>query len=119
MKKTLIAALSAALLAFSFAGCSKGGASGKKEIRVFNIKVEIDSQLKDFAKAYEAKTGIHVEIESSGGGADNQGILKGYKAVGTACRPVLRRIELKTESYENNISNSYADAGICRLSPIY
>ena len=41
MKKTLIAALSAALLAFSFAGCSKGGASGKKEIRVFNIKVEI------------------------------------------------------------------------------
>ncbi len=80
MKKTLIAALSAALLAFSFAGCSKGGASGKKEIRVFNIKVEIDSQLKDFAKAYEAKTGIHVEIESSGGGADNQGILKGYKA---------------------------------------
>lgn len=41
MKKTVIAALSAALLAFSFAGCSKG-ASGKKEIRVFNIKVEID-----------------------------------------------------------------------------
>lgn len=79
MKKTVIAALSAALLALSFAGCSKG-ASGKKEIRVFNIKVEIDSQLKDFAKAYEAKTGVHVEIESSGGGADNQGILKGYKA---------------------------------------
>lgn len=79
MKKTVIAALSAALLAFSFAGCSKG-ASGKKEIRVFNIKVEIDSQLKDFAKAYEAKTGVHVEVESSGGGADNQGILKGYKA---------------------------------------
>lgn len=80
MKKTVIAALSAAMLVLSFAGCSKGGSSAKKEIRVFNIKVEIDSQLKDFAKAYEAKTGTHVEIESSGGGADNQGILKGYKA---------------------------------------
>lgn len=82
MKKQLIAAMAATALAFSFAGCSKKEmtASKAKSIRVFNIKVEIDSQLKDFAKAYEAKTGVHVDIESSGGGADNQGILKGYKA---------------------------------------
>ncbi|MCR5620715.1 MAG: extracellular solute-binding protein [Treponema sp.] len=90
MKLNLVAATAALALAGSFMGCSKGSApassssssssSAKKSIRVFNIKVEIDSQLKDFAKAYEDKTGVHVEIESSGGGADNQGILKGYKA---------------------------------------
>lgn len=82
MKKTLVAVLAAASLVLSFAGCSKSdkGASGKKEIRVFNMKVEIDAQLKEFAKAYEAKTGTHVEIETVGGGADNQGIIKGYKA---------------------------------------
>ncbi len=90
MKLNLMAATTALVLAASLTGCSKGssasssasqaGSASKKSIRVFNIKVEIDSQLKDFAKAYEEKTGIHVEIESSGGGADNQGILKGYKA---------------------------------------
>lgn len=49
-------------------------------IRIFQLKVEIDSQLKDYAKLYEEETGVHVEIESIGGGADTQGTLKGYLA---------------------------------------
>lgn len=51
-----------------------------KSIRVFQLKVEIDQQLKDYAKLYEEETGVHVEIESIGGGADTQGALKGYLA---------------------------------------
>lgn len=51
-----------------------------ESIRVFQLKVEIDQQLKDYAKVYEEETGVHVEIESIGGGADTQGALKGYLA---------------------------------------
>lgn len=60
-----------------------GPTSKGEGIRVYQIKVEIDSQLKDYAKAYEAETGIPVTIESVGGGADNQGTLKGYLASDT------------------------------------
>jgi raffinose/stachyose/melibiose transport system substrate-binding protein len=49
-----------------------------KTIRVYQLKVEIDEQLKEYAKTYEKETGVHVEIESIGGGADTQGTLKGY-----------------------------------------
>ncbi len=80
MKKQVMAAAAAVVMALSLASCGKGGSSKKKSIRVFNIKVEIDQQLKDYAKVYEAQTGVHVDIESVGGGADNQGVLKGYKA---------------------------------------
>ena len=51
-----------------------------KSIRVFQLKVEIDSPLKEYAKLYEEQTGVHVDIESIGGGADSQGTLKGYLA---------------------------------------
>lgn len=87
MKKVLLAAAAIAAAGF-WASCSKSGgeeasdkqAAAPKSIRVYNIKVEIDGQLKEFAAGYEARTGTKVEIESSGGGADNQGVLKGYKA---------------------------------------
>ncbi len=52
-------------------------------IRLQNGKVEIDEQLKAFAADYEAKTGVHVEIESIGGGTDAGPIMKGYLAAGT------------------------------------
>ena len=48
------------------------------DLRLVNGKIEVDSMLKDLAAAYEEETGVHVEIESMGGGIDIQGTLKGY-----------------------------------------
>lgn len=47
-------------------------------IRLVNGKIEVDAQLKKLAQMYEEETGVHVEIESMGGGIDIQGTLKGY-----------------------------------------
>ena len=47
-------------------------------LRLVNGKIEVDAALKDLAAAYEEETGVHVEIESMGGGIDIQGTLKGY-----------------------------------------
>lgn len=84
MKKRLIACAAAVamLLVPVFAGGSKDGDMAKSadSLRVFNGKVEIDEQLKAFAAAYSEKTGVKVEIESIGGGADIGATLKGYKA---------------------------------------
>ena len=92
--KTVVGLLFATMLSTTFVGCGSAPApSGnttttesndakKESIRVFQLKVEIDSQLKDYAKVYEEETGVHVEIESIGGGADTQGTLKGYLAAG-------------------------------------
>lgn len=55
-----------------------GGASGGNSIRLVNGKIEVDAQLKKLAEMYEKETGVHVEIESMGGGIDIQGTLKGY-----------------------------------------
>ncbi len=48
------------------------------DLRLVNGKIEVDAQLKELAAAYEEETGVHVEIESMGGGIDIQGTLKGY-----------------------------------------
>lgn len=53
-----------------------------KTLRLFNGKIEIDEPLKEYAKAYEEKTGIAIEIESIGGGADIGATLKSYLAAG-------------------------------------
>lgn len=85
MKKLITLFLAFAML-FSLAACGDGssggndpgGSSGGNSIRLVNGKIEIDGQLKKLAKMYEDKTGVHVEIESMGGGIDIQGTLKGY-----------------------------------------
>ena len=48
------------------------------DLRLVNGKIEVDAQLKELAALYEEETGVHVEIESMGGGIDIQGTLKGY-----------------------------------------
>ena len=55
-----------------------GGSTNGNTIRLVNGKIEIDGQLKKLAEMYEKETGVHVEIESMGGGIDIQGTLKGY-----------------------------------------
>ena len=52
--------------------------SSATSIRLINGKIEVDAQLKKLAQMYEEKTGVHVEIESLGGGIDIQGTIKGY-----------------------------------------
>ncbi len=54
------------------------GAAGGTSLRLVNGKIEVDAQLKTLAAAYEEATGVHVEIESMGGGVDIQGQLKQY-----------------------------------------
>jgi raffinose/stachyose/melibiose transport system substrate-binding protein len=95
MKKKALAILMTGVIAVGLAACggssssSSGTAStGSKasstpsgsgtSLRLVNGKIEVDAQLKELAKAYEAKTGVHVEIESMGGGVDIQGALKNY-----------------------------------------
>ncbi len=61
---------------------AKKETSNEQSIRVFQLKVEIDEPLKEYAKLYEQQTGVHVEIESLGGGAYVEGALKGYLQAG-------------------------------------
>ncbi len=86
-KKILSMFMVFAMTAVVFAGCgnASGTASNEKDkkksdetIRLVNGKIEVDSQLKKLAEMYEDETGVHVEIESLGGGVDIQGTLKGY-----------------------------------------
>ncbi len=66
------------------AGTSSGGGTGGGaaasggSVKLFNGKIEIDPALQNLAKAYEAETGVHVEVESLGGGVDLQATLKQY-----------------------------------------
>lgn len=92
--KKLFAMLLACVLTLSLAACGGGGggnadnpggndnpgggSSSGDSIRLVNGKIEIDSQLKKLAEMYEKETGVHVEIESMGGGIDIQGTIKGY-----------------------------------------
>ena len=101
MKKRWLSAVLAGLMAASLVACggsgdagnagnaggsgetkateASGGASASgKTIRLVNGKIEVDSQLKKLAEMYEKETGVHVEIESMGGGIDIQGELKAY-----------------------------------------
>ncbi|MGX8703260.1 MAG: carbohydrate ABC transporter substrate-binding protein, partial [bacterium] len=39
-------------------------------LRLINGKIEVDAQLKELAKAYQAESGVEVVIESMGGGVD-------------------------------------------------
>ena len=93
MKRKRLTAVLAAVLAFSLAACGGSAASaansgeavvssgGDYDLRLVNGKVEVDEQLKELAAAYEAETGVRVQIESMGGGVDIQGTLKGnYQA---------------------------------------
>ena len=85
--KRLFAALLALVMILALAACGETG-TGKTEggsgnsIRLVNGKIEVDAQLKKLAQMYEEKTGVHVEIESMGGGIDIQGTLKGYYQAG-------------------------------------
>ena len=60
------------------AASTGGGSSDANSLRLVNGKIEVDAQLKALAKAYEEVSGVHVEIESMGGGVDIQGQLKQY-----------------------------------------
>ena len=101
MKRKLVAAIMACLMASSLVACGSGSgdagnaggseaaatgsessgggaAASGKSIRLVNGKIEVDAQLKKLAEMYEKESGVHVEIESMGGGVDIQGELKGY-----------------------------------------
>ena len=83
------------LLAFSLilVGCGKSsGEDAAKEtteetnaatapgtsITLLNIKTEVNDQINELAAKYEAETGVHVEVMSTGPSVDGQAMLKGY-----------------------------------------
>lgn len=84
MKKKLLSLLLVGIMGASVVACgasggeSSSGSESGKSIRLVNGKIEVDSQLKKLAEMYEKETGVHVEIESMGGGIDIQGELKAY-----------------------------------------
>ena len=84
MKKKLLSLLLVGLMGASIVACGDTGSGSTsngdsaKSIRLVNGKIEVDSQLKKLAEMYEEETGVHVEIESMGGGIDIQGELKAY-----------------------------------------
>lgn len=82
MKKIRLMLLMATVLISSLTLVSCGKKEEVKTLRLFNGKIEIDQPLKEYAKAYEEKTGVKVEVESIGGGADINATLKGYLAAG-------------------------------------
>ena len=71
MKKAMIVA--AGLLA---AGLAVTSVSADGGLRLVNGKIEVDAALKEAAAKYEEETGVHVEIESMGGGVNIQDELK-------------------------------------------
>ncbi len=78
MNKRVSMILTAGILAVTMSA----SAFAADEIRLVNNKVEIDAGLKSLAAAYEAETGVKVNIESLGGGVDTQATLKGYYQAG-------------------------------------
>ena len=95
MKRNLLAIVLVGAMAVSLAACggsgapientpadsaatTDGGISSSDSLHLVNGKIEVDAPLKALAAAYEAETGVHVEIESIGGGVDIQGQLKQY-----------------------------------------
>ena len=95
MKKRVLAAALAAVMALALAACGGGSApaasdgatgaapaaasgSADGDIRLVNGKIEVDEALKAAAEAYEKETGVKVAIESMGGGVNIQDTLKGY-----------------------------------------
>ena len=54
---------------------STASADGES-LRLVNGKIEVDAALKEAAQKYEDETGVHVEIESMGGGVNIQDELK-------------------------------------------
>ncbi|REE87526.1 raffinose/stachyose/melibiose transport system substrate-binding protein [Paenibacillus taihuensis] len=67
------------------AGSNAGtnNAGDKKPIKVFQFKVEIADQLNAMAAEYEKETGVHVEVETHGGGEDYGALLKAAIASGS------------------------------------
>lgn len=90
MKKALVKVAALAAVLALLAGCGGSGsknagtenktpgtpAAEKKELNVFNLKVEIDPALKTFAADYEKEKGVKVNIKSCGGGCDYGAQLK-------------------------------------------
>lgn len=93
MKKVLSTILAATLLCGTMVGCGTSNAgdsadAGKKDgngktVKVFQLKVEINDALQELAKKYEEETGVKVEVNSVGGGADYGAALKAEFQKGT------------------------------------
>ncbi len=65
--------IAAGILAAAIAATN---ASAAESLRLVNGKIEVDAALKEVAAKYEEETGVHVEIESMGGGVNIQDELK-------------------------------------------
>lgn len=86
MKKLMAPVLAAALALGALAGCSTkteekktdapAAPQVKKEITLYNLKVEIDGALKTLAADFEKEKGIKVNVKSCGGGCDYNAGLK-------------------------------------------
>ena len=82
MKKSVMALLMTGAMVL---GLSATTFAAGESLRLVNGKIEVDAALKKAAAKYEEETGVHVEIESMGGGVNIQDELKKqYQGTGVA-----------------------------------
>lgn len=88
MRKLISVWMCVVLMAISFfTGCGKqeeasadsdGGNGAGTEITLMNIKTEVNDQIEALAAAYQAETGVKVNIVVAGNTIDGQALLKGF-----------------------------------------
>lgn len=85
--KKVLATIAAATVACGMltgcGGASNTSSAGSKTVKICQLKVEINDQLQSLAKKYEEETGVKVEVNSVGGGADYGATLKAEFQKGT------------------------------------
>ena len=82
MKKQILTLLAAGVMASAL---TVTAFADGESLRLVNGKIEVDAALKEAAAKYEEETGVHVEIESMGGGVNIQDELKKqYQGTGVA-----------------------------------
>ena len=67
MKKQILTLLAAGVMASAL---TVTAFADGESLRLVNGKIEVDAALKEAAAKYEEETGVHVEIESMGGGVN-------------------------------------------------
>lgn len=85
--KKVLATIAAATVACGMltgcGGASNSSSAGNKTVNICQLKVEINDQLQSLAKKYEEETGVKVNVNSVGGGADYGATLKAEFQKGT------------------------------------
>ncbi|HLO04493.1 MAG TPA: ABC transporter substrate-binding protein, partial [Symbiobacteriaceae bacterium] len=127
MKKSLMMAVASVLALTLLAGCTGSKSSTndsktpapaeKKELNVFNLKVEIDPALKAFAADYEKTQGVKVNIKSCGGGCDYGAQLKAEMQSGKEPDIFVVGGPGELEVWKNKVADLSSEKWVAQVNP--